>query len=366
MRPFAFHSTEPARRHSRPPTVCALAAGLALLTPGCPRWERCPPPPQPDAAVADAGAADAGIDADVACTPPRYDGRPIVYANGIARPIDPAGDVTPFVAVIDAETRELVDYILLTGACRVGVPYVDMAVASDGSIVLSGSLAFVRLDPATGECTTLRETVIHDPGTDMTWFETVPAPLNLTFVPAGVLDPTREMMAALGYHFLDQPRQLVERGFFRYDPANAREELVYEWPDDLALSISGDIVVVTDYCTGAPRAYATMTGDRAVTHCHPCQDGETPGVDCGDCLYSFDIRHGTLSEEVALLPSGSVFGLALFGDALFGFSTSGRIFAISAVGGAPAVAEIPVTPPAGYASVSFDGAGSTSAAPFVF
>lgn len=346
----------------------SLPAACVLLLVGCPDPTPCP---TRDAGVIPDAPSAPDVPAEPVCTPPPYEGRPVVYAHGPARTDDPTAPTREFLAVIDTELRQIVEYVPVP--CAGGGSFLDLAVAADGTIILSGGEGFVRFDPTTSECTVIRRGIVHNPGTELEWFESVPSPNNLTFVPPGVLDPTHEVMAAFGFHYLDEQRYYYEGGFFRYDADDAVERLVFEWPDSLTLNISGDLVVVTDYCTGVPRAYMTMIGDRTRTDCHPCRDGETPGVDCGDCLYSFDVQHGVLGERIALLPDDRVYGLALFGDTLYGFSEgeffdygNGRIFAITAVGGSAEVAEIPVTPPDGYRSIHFNGAGSTSAAPILF
>jgi hypothetical protein len=339
---------------------------LLTVLAGCPRGTPCR-----DASIdlPDAPAPDAP---PPSCIPPAFEGRPVVYAHGPARPMEPGASAVEFLAVIDTEARAIVEYIPIECGGFTG-SYLDLAVAADGTVMLSGGAGLVRFDPVTHECTTIRGTITHNPGTDLEWYETVASPNNLTYVPPGVLDPTREMLAAWGYHYHDEQRQYYESGFFRYDPSNGDEELVFEWPEDLTLNISGDLVVVTDFCTGVPRSFMTMAGRREATRCHSCADGEMPGVDCGDCLYEYDVRHGTLGREITLLPADHVFGLALFGDSLFGFSEgdfwdygSGQIFAISAVGATPEITEIPVTPPEGFRSIHFNGAGSTSVAPILF
>jgi hypothetical protein len=180
------------------------------------------------------------------------------------------------------------------------------------------------------------------------------------------------MMAGFGYRMVDHHRVLYESGFMRYAPDTALPELVYEWPD-LALGVSGDLVVVLDPTTCEPRTFATMIGRRETTHCHACQADETPGVDCGDCLYELDVRTGRLAREIALLPDDGVFGLALFGNALYGFSAgdffareSGKLLAIEPGDGSASIVEVPFTPPEGYSSVHWHGAGSTVEAPILF
>jgi hypothetical protein len=240
--------------------------------------------------------------------------------------------------------------------------------------MLAGANVFARFDPETHECTTVRAPIEHYDGEDPeSWYvEMVETPNNLTYVPPGVLDPTREMLAGIGYRMIDHERRLYESGFMRYAPDVMMPELVYEWPS-LDLGISGDLVVVLDPCTYEPRSYVTVTGARETTHCHACEEGETPGTDCGDCLYELDVRNGRIANEVALLPAHGVFGLALFGDAIYGFSAgdyfameSGKIFAVQVTSSDTEIIEIPVTPPEGFASIHWHGAGSTTLAPILF
>ncbi len=153
-------------------------------------------------------------------------------------------------------------------------------------------------------------------------------PNSLSFVPAGVLDPTSEALVAF-------------RGseYLRIDVTTGAITTIGSI--GAGLSSSGDVVSVEGGGT-----YLTVNGP-----------------DCDDCLVELNPLDGSLQRNWGEVGFSSVFGLAYWGGVAYGFDDDGTAFEIAF--GAGSVTATPIAFPGSPAGLSFWGAGSTTIAPII-
>jgi hypothetical protein len=259
-----------------------------------------------------------------------------------------------WLGVFDPAWKKVTAWVPLRSCAEQG-GFVDLAVDEQGKIVLGGANGLYAFDPNSRTCTTIKKNFVDSSGDHYLDFYN-----NLTFAPRGSawnVDSTREDLVAFGDKLLD-PNNIsggYQAGLLRFNRTTGDSTLLYPFPTGTDLYVSGDLVAVLDIRTGALQAWVTLTDASA---CRSCQTGMTPGVSCGDCLYTVT-QDGRFGQKVALLPHDSVWGLAYAAGKLYGFTLDGHVFAIDPA--APSqVEEITIAAPSGYSSIEFTGAGSTT------
>jgi hypothetical protein len=155
-------------------------------------------------------------------------------------------------------------------------------------------------------------------------------PNSLSFVPAGTLDPTEE--ALVGYQ---------GSSYVQIDTTSGAITNVGSLGD--TYTSSGDIVSVIGGGT-----YLTVTG----------------GTDCtaSDCLVEVNPATGALITNYGSVQHSAVYGLAFWAGNVYGFDSGGDLFRVGFPdAGGLAITKIPI--PNAPIGLSFNGAGSTTAAP---
>lgn len=295
------------------------------------------------------------------CDPPEV-GTPKVYATGALLSQD--NTWRDQLAVFDPVSLQVSEWIPLA-SCNDG--FLDMAVDAYGKILLAGANGYYWFDPTTHACTTIKRSYA-DPDDELVQHIVYP-PNNITFAPADLFDPSAseqaETLVGFGIKLTDDTSwESYEPGYLSIDPVTADTRVVTPWAENW-LAPSGDLVAVKDGCTNRTHAWATVIGNREMTLCRGCQEGQIPGLDCGDCLYEFSLGDGSFSRNLGLLPYQSIFGLTFWGGTLVGFTYDGKVIEIDPSQTPPATTEIPITLPEGVIKAYFSGAGSTTAAPLL-
>jgi len=180
----------------------------------------------------------------------------------------------------------------LTGTDRV----VDIAVDAKGKVFATTDTHFISVDPKTADCTVV--------GTAPT-FE---YPNSLSFVPAGTIDPTNEVLVGYGYHKVEDLRDnYVEintvTGQMSFvgtlNPASATVR--YESSGDL-ISLAND----------GNKAYLTVK----------------PVLGGTDKLAEIDPKTGKIVRIVGDTGKSRLYGLAYWSGTAYGFSGDGNAYAI--------------------------------------
>jgi hypothetical protein len=153
-------------------------------------------------------------------------------------------------------------------------------------------------------------------------------PNSLSFVPAGILDPTEEVLVA--YLGSDYVRIDVTTGAITTIGAIGG-----------GLFSSGDIVSVEGGGT-----YLTVGGPN-----------------CDDCLVQVNPADGSLQRNWGELDFPNVWGLAYWGGVAYGFDDNGSAFSIEF--GSSTVTTTPIAFPGSPPGLRFWGAGSTTQAPII-
>lgn len=223
-----------------------------------------------------------------------------------AAPAGPTGEIIAHSADtlyrLDPVTRDL-DPIGPIGwpAGHAGDEMTDIAIDSTGQAIALSFTDIYRVDLATAQCTWLASLG----GADFN---------GLSFLPKGVLDPDAEALVASG----------LDGNLYRLDPFDGSSQLIGSYGG--ALASSGDIVSVAGFGT-----VATVTG---------------AGAD--DALAAIDPATGAATIIGSTGVQG-LWGLAFWGDTVFGFSDAGDIVAIDPQTGAAT--------PIATLNTSFWGAG---------
>jgi hypothetical protein len=241
-----------------------------------------------------------------------------VFTVGDATPPPPDTGPPPEVAVVYAHSPSTLykldpntKAVSVVGDFKNCSSVIDMAIDENGNGYCTTFGAFYKLDLKTATCTQV---------------STGSYPNSLSFVPKGTLDPNAE--ALVGYFGSSYVRINLTTGAVTNVGALTG-----------GFSSSGDIVSVKNGGT-----FLTVNGNS-----------------CNDCLLQVDPKTGNVVQNYGTVNHSSVFGLAFWAGALFGFDDSGQLFQITANGNGIQTQNInmPSKPP----NLQFWGAGSTTSAP---
>lgn len=238
-------------------------------------------------APVDAGRPDAGAAMDA----------------GLA-PVDAGPTIASFDVIYVQTSERLYTYAPPTGAlvdvagftCR---SVTDMAIDRQGRAFVVNFAGLYRLDVSTGACLRIAD---------------VPEPLvALTFLPAGLLDPTSEVLVGYG-----------QLAYWKFDPVDGSSTRLGSSTLMRGLEVSGDLTSLSDGGT-----FLSVRQGMA-------------GTALNDLLVRIDPRTGQILEEFAQLPANSVWGLATWDDEIFGFSARGQGLRLSpATGSRPTLLQFP-------------------------
>ncbi|MCA9590726.1 MAG: hypothetical protein KC657_35745 [Myxococcales bacterium] len=208
---------------------------------------------------------------------------------------------------VDTRTREITEISTFQGCAHVA----DIALDQRSTIYASTGAELYLIEAASGRCSRVAQGKF---------------PNSLSFVPAGVLDATEEVL--VGFEGGD---------YVRVDVASGKVTKVGQLGG--GFQSSGDMVTAKD-----GKGYVTVKG---------------PG--CADCLVQVDPKTGALVKNLGPLGHTDVFGVAFWGGELYGFTNDGSVLLIELTGDVAKVTELPFAgKPAG---LQFRGAGSTTSAP---
>ncbi len=210
---------------------------------------------------------------------------------------------------LDPVTKEITTVGTFLG-CATEV--IDIAIDQFGGMIGTTFDGLYKIDKTTAQCTFIKSGDF---------------PNSLSFVPAGTLDPNVE--ALVGFE---------GSNYVRIDPVSGVKS-------DITIGAlggyvsSGDVVSVIGGGT-----YLTVTGG---------PEG------CYDCILEVDPTTGGVKKNIGPLGHSSVYGLAFWGGAAYGFDGSGKLFQIDLATGVSTVIPQPGAP----ANLSYYGAGSSTSAP---
>ena len=206
---------------------------------------------------------------------------------------------------LDPITKAVTTVGPFTGGCS---SIIDLAIDENSKGFVTTFSGFYKVDLTNAKCTQI---------------QTGSYPNSLSFVPKGTLDPSAE--ALVGY---------VGSTYIRINTTTGAVSNVGALTG--GYSSSGDIVSVKNGGT-----FLTVTGPS-----------------CGDCLLQVDPKTGNIVKNYGTVNHSSVFGLAFWAGALYGFDDAGELFEITANGNG-----IKTTPIVVQGGLQFWGAGSTTSAP---
>ncbi|HEX7664362.1 MAG TPA: hypothetical protein VF407_07630 [Polyangiaceae bacterium] len=159
-------------------------------------------------------------------------------------------------------------------------------------------------------------------------------PNSLSFVPAGTIDPTNEVL--VGYDGAD---------YKRIDPATGNATKIGSLNPNSTGSdwySSGDIVSII-----AGKTYLTATTD------------SSGSGGSSDSILEVDPVTGKALTVIGTVGAGKIWGLGFWGGTAYGFDAAGQLLSIDLTTGAGT--PIPLT--SSFGALSFYGAGNTTAAP---
>jgi hypothetical protein len=189
---------------------------------------------------------------------------------------------------------------------------IDLAIDKDSKIIATTFGGIYWINKTTAQCTLIANGSY---------------PNSLSFVPAGTLDPSEEVL--VGYQGSTYVRISTTTGQIQ-QIGNIGGGYIS----------SGDIVSVKNGGT-----YLTVNGNN-----------------CGDCLLQVDPTTGAMIKNWGPTGYGAVFGIAFWAGSVYGFTSNGQLFEMTFVNGQlVASGEIPI--PNAPGNLSFWGAGSTTVAP---
>jgi hypothetical protein len=194
-----------------------------------------------------------------------------------------------------------------------GGSVVDLAVDAKSNVFVSAA-GIHAVDPKTAKCTLVASGSF--------------AGNALSFIPAGVLDPVKEVLVTLNVS-----------DYYRVDLDKGMSTKLGELPS--GFESSGDIVSVKGGGT-----YVTAYG---------------PG--CNDCLLEIDPKNGSLKKNWGPLGANSVYGVAYWAGTVYAFTHYGQLFEVTFGKDTLMSKAIPI--PMAPMDLSFWGAGSTTNAPVV-
>jgi hypothetical protein len=196
----------------------------------------------------------------------------------------------------------------------------------------------------------------------------VPAFYALTFAPVGVLDPMREVLVAGNtageLWSIDAMGKTAKIGMFGFVPETDGQGHKYD-PAHIGKrwELSGDIVFLAN--DGDPVGFATVRDCPAPPSISGCSKTDTlleidmarlKLPDAGDVTKAV---RGKILKRPGCPPGaveGSMFGIAAWNDAVFGFSRTGRIVSIDTADAGGCLVKA-------YLEEKFSGAGVTTLAP---
>ncbi|MBX3191590.1 MAG: hypothetical protein KF819_31650 [Labilithrix sp.] len=187
----------------------------------------------------------------------------------------------------------------------------DLAIDESSNAYATSFSAFYAVDLATAHCSLVASGSF---------------PNSLSFVPKGTVDPASE--ALVGY---------VGSTYVRIDPKTGSIKSLGTMSGGYVSS--GDVVSVKG---GGTFLTAKKTG-------------------CADCLLQVDPATGAVIQDYGSVGYGSVFGIAYWGGAVYGFTDAGELFSITASGGT--VTTTPIAMPGAPSGLRFWGAGSSTSVP---
>ncbi len=188
---------------------------------------------------------------------------------------------------------------------------IDIALDKDGVMYATTSNGLWNINPQTAACTHI---------------STGNYPNSLSLVPKGTVDPNEE--ALVGYNGAI---------YVRIDKTTGAVSQIGSLGNN-GYASSGDIVSVIGGGT-----YLTVNGN-----------------DCNDCIIQVNPTTGAMMNMIGHLDHQSVFGLAFWAGAAYGFDDTGNLFQIDLTNGMTTA-----IPKAGLDVMQFWGAGSTTSAPVV-
>jgi len=210
---------------------------------------------------------------------------------------------------LDPVTKAVTEVGAFTGCSAVE----DIALDSTSTMYATTLDGLYRIDRLNAQCTQIA---------------TGSYPNSLSFVPAGTLDPTSEVL--VGY---------VGDQYVRIDTTTGAMQTVGSLGG--GYTSSGDVVSVKGGGT-----YLTAKGG--------------PNA-CDDCLLQVDPTTGAFLLEWGPLGYTAVFGVAFWGGSVYGFDAGGDVFKIDFAGLAMQIT--PIAVPNAPPGLAFYGAGSTTVAP---
>lgn len=191
---------------------------------------------------------------------------------------------------------------------------VDIALDKDSNLYGTAYTGLYAIDRTDAQCTLIAAGTYPD---------------SLSFIPAGLLDPTEEVLVG----FLDDQ-------YVRIDPQTGQVTNVGT-PWNNGFQSSGDVVSVKDGPT-----YLTI------------KDIAASGTTCRDCLVRINPTTGAILDDYGSVGYVDVFGTAFWAGQVYGFTKAGELFEISVTGTSIQTTSIPTS-----AGLVFYGAGSTTSAP---
>lgn len=266
-------------------------------------------------------ARDAGSPTDAGATTPEVDGGfvvgPTPESDAAVSPPRVVSEVFGHSATtlfrLDPQTKAVTTVGTFSG-CDVGNGVIDIALDKDSVLYGTTYVGLVRIDRTNARCTRIAS------GT---------YPNSLSFVPAGTIDPTKEVL--VGYQ---------GSSYVRIDTATGAITPVGTLGG--GYQSSGDIVSVIGGST-----YLTVNGSG-----------------CGDCLVEVNPSTGALVKNWGAVDHASVYGLAFWGGTVFGFNSAGKLFSVEFDRTTLRITPIPI--PNAPLGLSFYGAGSATSAPLEF
>lgn len=192
-----------------------------------------------------------------------------------------------------------------------GEGVIDIALDKDGNMVGTTFGGLYAIDKTNAHC------VLISSGS---------YPNSLSFVPQGTVDPNTE--ALVGYEGSNYVRIFTDTGNVQQIGSLGA-----------GYTSSGDIVSVKGGGT-----YLTVFGG---------PEG------CSDCIIEVDPVSGAFIKNIGALGHSSVYGLAYWGGAAYGFDSFGELFQIDLTNASTTIINIPGAP----GNLSFYGAGSSTSAP---
>lgn len=242
---------------------------------------------------------------------PATDGGAFAQDGGAPRPDPGAGEVFGHsdntLYRVDTATRAVSTVGFFQGCTYVA----DIALDESSVVYASTGTELYFVETNTARCTKIAQGTF---------------PNSLSFVPAGTLEPDREVL--VGFQGGD---------YVRIDTASGKVTKIGELGG--GFESSGDVVSAK-----GGKTYVTVKG---------------PG--CADCLVEIDPKLGTLTRNWGPLGHDDVFGLAFWGGELYAFTNAGELLLVTFAADALSVQVLPVAN--APADLRFWGAGSTTSAP---